>query len=64
MENLVLVAVIATLIAALAYFLLKRLPLDIGEIRTWGLYAILGIYIVYMVVMVVIPLIKMLFAAV
>lgn len=63
MADLIIAAVIITLVAGVFYVLLKKLPLDMGEIKTWGLYAIVAIYIVVMLIKVVVPLLKMLAGA-
>jgi hypothetical protein len=58
MESLIIAAIIYTLIAGLLYFLLQRAPMIAGEIKQWGLYAIIAIYAVVMVLKVLIPLVR------
>lgn len=60
MTELLIAAIVITIIAGLLYFLLMRLPLDMGPMKNWGLYAIIAIYAVVMVIKVVIPLLHML----
>lgn len=58
MENLIILAVTYTVIAGLLYVLLQRAPMIAGEIKQWGLYAIIAIYAVLMVFHVLLPLVR------
>lgn len=58
MEELIIRAVVYTVIAGLLYFLVQRAPMIAGEIKAWGLYAIIAIYAVVMVLNVLLPLIR------
>jgi hypothetical protein len=57
MDGIIILAITYTVVAGFLYFLLLKLPLDMGEIRTWGLYVILAVYVALMLFKVLIPLV-------
>ncbi len=58
MQGLIINAIVYTIIAGLLYFLLEKAPMIAGEIKQFGLYAILAIYAVVMVLYVLLPLVR------